>query len=182
MATKKSEGKGHATRPAHTAQTKTQSTSTARQGDDVSTHGSRVVEVVRPKKLGRPRTQLEKPKVVPTRCPAHMYTYLKMIAPLRWRSLSAMFQDMMARFLEMEPWNHGLMWRKPRTALTFADGMAGKTGWEAVNMQLPPELAERVEHAATLAGVSKAAFCYTAMFWWVQFMYPPARVRQLSVG
>ncbi|QOT82259.1 hypothetical protein [Cupriavidus basilensis] len=105
---------------------------------------------------------------------------MKMIAPLEWRSLTGMFQDMMTRFLATEPWKHGLLWRKPRTALTFQDGVAGRTGWEQVNIQLPPELAEQVEHAARGVGVSKAAFCYTAMFWWIQYIYPPKAVKRLS--
>lgn len=137
-------------------------------------------DIVRPRRLGRPRTRFEEPKVVPTRCPANMYTYMKMIAPLEWRSLTAMFQDMMTRFLDTQPWNHGLLWRKPRTALTFQEGVAGRTGWEQVNIQLPPDLAERVEIAAVTAGISKAAFCYTAMFWWIQYVYPPKAVGKLS--
>ncbi|RWA52427.1 hypothetical protein AU476_17840 [Cupriavidus sp. UYMSc13B] len=109
-----------------------------------------------------------------------MYTYMKMIAPLEWRSLTGMFQDMMTRFLGTQPWKHGLLWRKPRTALTFQEGVAGRTGWEQVNIQLPPDLAERVEIAAVTAGISKAAFCYTAMFWWIQYIYPPKTVRKLT--
>lgn len=137
-------------------------------------------EVVTPKRLGRPKTRLEEPRVVPTRCPSNMYTYMKMIAPLEWRSLTGMFQDMMTRFLSMEPWNHGLMWRKPRTALTYQEGVPGRTGWEQVNIQLPPDLADRVDRAAEASGVSKAAFCYTAMFWWIQYVYPPQAVRKLK--
>lgn len=140
-----------------------------------------VVEETRPRsvhgrRIGRPKTRLEDLKAVPTRCPEHIYTYLKGIMPFLYGSLTAMFEDMMTRFLQEQPWDHGLHWRKPKTALTFAGGQTGRTGWEQVNMQLPPDLAAEVEQAAEICGVSRAAFCYTAIFWWVQYIYPPSKM------
>lgn len=140
-----------------------------------------VVEETRPRsihgrRIGRPKTRLETLKAVPTRCPEHIYTYLKGIMPFLYQSLTAMFEDMMTRFLREQPWEHGLHWRKPKTALTFAGGQTGRTGWEQVNMQLPPDLATEVERAAEICGVSRAAFCYTAIFWWVQYIYPPSKM------
>jgi hypothetical protein len=140
-----------------------------------------VVEETRPRsahgrRIGRPKTRLEDLKAVPTRCPEHIYTYLKGIMPFLYGSLTAMFEDMMTRFLQEQPWEHGLHWRKPKTALTFAGGQTGRTGWEQVNMQLPPDLAAEVEQAAEICGVSRAAFCYTAIFWWVQYIYPPSKM------
>lgn len=87
----------------------------------------------------------------------------------------------MRRFLAEEPWDHGLHWRKPKTAMTFAGGVTGRTGWEQVNMQLPYDLAEEVESVARTCGVSRAAFCYTAIFWWVQYIYPPAKMTSSAI-
>lgn len=137
------------------------------EGGIKSAHGQRI---------GRPKTRLEDLKAVPTRCPVQIYTYLKGITPFLYPSLTAMFEDMMTRFLAERPWEHGLHWRKPKTAMTFAGGMTGKTGWEQVNIQLPQDVAKQVATTAETCGVSSAAFCYTAIFWWVQYIYPPAKM------
>jgi len=126
--------------------------------------------------IGRPRVRFEALKAVPTRCPAQIYTYLKGIAPFLYGSLTEMFEDMMTRFTNERPWEHGLHWRKPKTATTFAGGEQGRTGWEQVNMQLPPTLADLVTKTSNECGVSNAAFCYTAIFWWVQYIYPPEKM------
>lgn len=126
--------------------------------------------------IGRPKVRFEALKTVPTRCPAQIYTYLKGIAPFLYGSLTEMFEDMMTRFVAERPWEHGLHWRKPKTATTIANGEQGRTGWEQVNMQLPPKLAKSVTTASTECGVSNAAFCYTAIFWWVQYIYPPEKM------
>jgi hypothetical protein len=127
-------------------------------------------------RIGRPRTRMEVLKPVPTRCPAQIYTYLKGITPFLYQSLTAMFEDMIRRFLKERPWEHGLHWRKPKTAMTYANGMAGTTGWVQVNIQLPQELAESVAKVASVCGVSNACLCYTAIFWWVQYIYPPGKM------
>ncbi|CAG2138377.1 hypothetical protein LMG19282_01487 [Cupriavidus campinensis] len=128
------------------------------------------------RRIGRPKTRLEELRAVPTRCPSQIYTYLKGITPFLYNSLTAMFEDMLRRFLAERPWEHGLHWRKPKTAMSYAGGQAGKTGWEQVNIQLPQDLAELVGETATVCGVSRACLCYTAIFWWVQFIYPPAKM------
>ncbi|CAB3755817.1 hypothetical protein [Paraburkholderia humisilvae] len=128
------------------------------------------------RRIGRPKTRIEGLKAVPTRCPTQIYTYLKGITPFLYSSLTAMFEDMMRRFLAERPWEHGLHWRKPKTAVTLAGGVTGRTGWEQVNMQLPADVAAEVEAAAATCGVSRAAFCYTSIFWWVQYIYPPAKM------
>jgi len=131
---------------------------------------------VHQKPIGRPRTRFEKMKPVPTRCPEPIYTYLKGISPFLGPSLTGMFNTMLTRFIDERPWEHGLHWRKPKTAMTYAGGKTGRTGWEQVNIQLTPDLAERVSETAVQCGVSKACFCYTAMFWWVQYIYPPNKM------
>jgi hypothetical protein len=126
--------------------------------------------------IGRPKVRFEALQTVPTRCPSQIYTYLKGITPFLYGSLTEMFEDLMTRFLNERPWEHGLHWRKPKTATTFAGGEQGRTGWEQVNMQLPPKLAEQVISTAQECGVSNAAFGYTAIFWWVQYIYPPEKM------
>ena len=126
--------------------------------------------------IGRPKVRFEALKTVPTRCPAQIYTYLKGISPFLYGSLTEMFEDMMTRFMNEKPWEHGLHWRKPKTATTFANGEQGRTGWEQVNIQLPPRLAENVTNTARGCGVSNAALAYTAIFWWVQYIFPPEKM------
>jgi hypothetical protein len=128
------------------------------------------------RRIGRPVKRVEKLKPVPTRCPTQIYTYLKGITPFLYPSLTEMFADMLKRFITERPWEHGLHWRKPKTAMTLANGVAGKTGWEQVNIQLLPEQALEVAKTAEECGVSAAAFCYTAIFWWVQYIYPPEKM------
>ncbi len=131
---------------------------------------------IRLQRHGRPKTRLEKLQVVPSRCPAQIYTYLKGITPFLYPSLTRMFEDMLRRFVAERPWENGLHWRRPKTATTIARGALGKTGWEQLNIQLPQELAEQVRQTAKVCGVSSACLCYTAIFWWVQYIYPPAKM------
>lgn len=128
-------------------------------------------------RIGRPKTRHEKLKPISTRCPAAVYTYLKGITPFQYPSLTEMFADMLKRFINEKPWEHGLHWRKPKTALSFAGNKVGSTGWEQLNISLTPTQAEEIEQKAEECGVSKACFCYTAIFWWVTYVYPPAKVK-----
>lgn len=138
--------------------------------------GSKGTQSERGRRIGRPVKRAEKLKAVPTRCPTQIYTYLKGITPFLYPSLTDMFADMLTRFIAERPWEHGLHWRKPKTAMTLANGVSGKTGWEQVNIQLLPTLAQQVATTAEACGVSAAAFCYTAIFWWVQYIYPPEKM------
>lgn len=128
-------------------------------------------------KVGRPKTRHEKLQPISTRCPAPVLIYLKGITPFRYPSMTAMFADMLARFSAEKPWQHGLLWRKPKTAVSLAGKKVGATGWEQLNISLIPEQAEEVAAMADKCGVSKACYCYTAIFWWVTYVFPPASVR-----
>lgn len=143
---------------------------------DKKEHSEQQAQAKPIRRAGRPRVRLEPLVPVITRCPSQIYTYLKGIMPFNYRSLTEMFEDMLRRFCQEQPWEHGLKWRKPKRAMTVADGKAGRTGWEQVNMQLPEDLAVLVHDTAEKNGVSKACFCYTAMFWWVQYIYPPNKM------
>lgn len=136
---------------------------------------------IRPQRYGRSRTRLEKLQVVSSRCPAQIYTYLKGITPFLYPSLTRMFEDMLGRFVAERPWENGLHWRRPKAATTIVKGTFGKTGWEQLNIRLSKELAERVRQTAKVCGVSSACLCYTAVFWWVQYIYPPAKMLENKV-
>lgn len=127
------------------------------------------------KMLGRPRTRFNELKTIPTRCPEHMYLYLKGLYPRRWASLTAMYDDMLKQFVEERPWEHGLKWKKPQTTLVRVGGQENRTGWIQVNIQVDIGLAKSVEKIAHMQDprVSMAMFAYTAIFWWIQYEFPP---------
>jgi|FreactcultureFD7_1027221.scaffolds.fasta_scaffold00417_21 hypothetical protein len=128
----------------------------------------------RGKPLGRPVVRLEPLRSIPTHCPAQMYTYFKAIYPYYWKSLTEMYEDMLTRFINEAPYNSGLVFRKPKSALARLNNEAmAQTGWTQVNVRIPKELAERIEHVAAGHNQSNAAVVYTAMFWWAQYVYSP---------
>lgn len=127
-------------------------------------------------RIGRPKTRFEQLQTVPTRCPSQIYTYLKGITPFLYPSLTQMFEDMLRRFFADRPWEHGLHWRKPKTALMVSGKTVGQTGWMQVNMRIPEELVTQVHQTAHTCGISNACLCYTAVFWWVQYVYPPVKM------
>lgn len=140
---------------------------------DVKPVDSGLVSATRAR-IGRPKTRHEKLVPISTRCPAPVYVYLKGITPFQYPSLTAMFADMLGRFIKEQPWQHGLHWRKPKTAMSLAGNKMNATGWEQLNISLTEEQAANVEATAAECGVSKACFCYTAIFWWVTYVFPPA--------
>lgn len=123
--------------------------------------------------LGRPVVRTEPLKPIPTHCPTQMYTYFKAIYPYYWKSLTEMFEDMMTRFVNEAPYEHGLVFRKPRTSQEKLGESDGLTGWTQCNVRLPYDVAEKVKAIATTHDQSSSAVCYTAMFWWAQYVYPP---------
>ena len=128
----------------------------------------------RGKKIGRPIERTGKRASLPTRCPIEVIRYLKGFAGSQGMTLTRMYEDMLRRFVEDCPWEHGLMWRKPRVSTTKIGGnVVGTTGWVQVNIHIPTDLAESVQAVSETAQVSKAALGYTAMFWWCQYIYPP---------
>src|SRR5260364_187041 len=125
---------------------------------------------------GRPRTRLEALQIVPTRCPMQIYTYLKSIAPYLYPSLTQMFEDTLRRFFTERPWEHGLHWRQPKSALTVAGKNLWQTAWTQVNMRLPEERVAQRHQAVQVCGISLAGVCDTAVFWWAQYVYPPMKM------
>jgi hypothetical protein len=147
-----------------------------------NTEKTRSVDMPTPpkKRRGRPITRFEKKVILPTRCPDHVFTYLKAIQPFLHRSLTAMFEDMLTLFIKERPWERGLHWRKPKSVSIHKNGVDGQTSWRQVNIEVCSELSKQVAHEANVCGQSKASFCYTAIFWWVQHKYPPREVVALK--
>lgn len=126
--------------------------------------------------LGRPRTRLEPLEAIPTRCPKSMKMYFKSIYAFQYPSLTEMYEKMLRQFIDTQPWDSGLEWRKPNTAIVKSGNTTGKTGWTTEILHVPGELKTQVENLARLHGVSNAAFAYTAMFWWAQYVMPADKV------
>jgi hypothetical protein len=125
------------------------------------------------RRIGRPHTRFEKLVSISTRCPDSVLTYVKKLYPSLYHSMTAMFEDVLTRFIKERPWDHGLLWRQPKGVLRYIDGEPMRTGWSLLNIQLPPNLAEQVKHLSLTSRVSVASLCYTAIFWWIKYIYPP---------
>jgi hypothetical protein len=126
-------------------------------------------------KVGRPRTRVVPLKTIPTRCPEALHRYLKTIYPLEHPSLTAYFEHILSEFIKQRPWDHGLVWRKPRVRVVILGDGVGSTGWAQVNVQVPKELADRIEKIIMTLDISRAAFLYTAFFWWAMYIKPPRK-------
>lgn len=105
--------------------------------------------------------------IIQTRCPVEIIRYLKGLAMLKYGKLMVMNEEMLRQFIMYQPWaaSSPLTWRrpKPRTVL----------GWNTFNLQVSNALKDQVERLCTELDVSMSVFCYTAIFWWVKYMYPP---------
>ncbi|MDR5791718.1 hypothetical protein P9281_34795 [Caballeronia sp. LP003] len=120
-------------------------------------------------------TQLEKSDFVQTRCPAQIIVYLKSLAMLKYGTLLKMHDDMLRKFIASAPWekNPPLNWRKPRAAQTVAGESVSQTGWKTFNVQVSSDLKAEVMQRSEELGVSASSFVYTAIYWWVAYIWPP---------
>jgi hypothetical protein len=132
------------------------------------------------KVMGRPKIERDPLEQVQTRIPAPMNDYLKLLAlsrlpdqPAPFKQVQVMFVAMFERFLAERPWEHGLPWREPQAIVRFEAGeIAERTVWRQVNIRMPKAMVTKVKRAAKAAGRSEASYCYTAISWWTQFLYP----------
>lgn len=142
--------------------------------------------------LGRPKLDRPPLEQVQTRIPAPMNDYLKLLSVQRlpdqdgpFRQVQVMFAALFERFLEDRPWEHDKKWewREPRAIVKFANGEISKrTDWRQVNIRMAGPLVKKVKRAAAQVKLdradeqvtlSEASFCYTAIFWWTKWLYPP---------
>ena len=139
------------------------------------------------KVLGRPR--LERPPLaqVQTRVPSPLSDYLKMLSierlpdqPAPFRTMQRMFESLFARFLDERPWSQGFAWRESHAVARFSGGeVTERTHWKQLNIQLPVDLAQRIETTAHKLDRSQSSFCYTALCWWAGALYPPVSSRSV---
>jgi hypothetical protein len=120
---------------------------------------------------------LEKSDFVQTRCPAQIIVYMKSLAMLKYGTLLQMHEDMLQKFIKSEPWaaSPPLNWRKPRSAQTTGGEGVAQTGWKTFNVQLSAALKDEVTRRSSELGVSASSFVYTAIYWWVAYIWPPSK-------
>jgi hypothetical protein len=136
---------------------------------------------------GRPAFREGALEPLQTRVPSQLRDYLKALPVLtlpdgrRYGSQQVMFEEMLLRFIAGKPWKEGLAWRRSRAAVRYKAGeVQDGTGWVQINMMVEPDLAEAVRAQVERLAMSPdadpdlsvASFCYTAAYWWAQYVYP----------
>ncbi|WP_226034402.1 hypothetical protein [Aquitalea palustris] len=123
-------------------------------------------------------TTEDRSEFVQTRCPGQIIVYLKGLAMLRYGTLVRMHDDMLRKFLMSQPWaaDPPLSWRTPRSAQTNAGREApAQTGWKTFNMQMSPDLKQVIAEKCDELEISMSTFCYTAIYWWCKYIFPPQK-------
>lgn len=117
-------------------------------------------------------------KNLQTSAPKEMATYLKVIAIQKYGTLSAMYADVLCKFIMVKPWEASppLAWRssKLHNSSSMVVRNIGDAGWVPINMKLPSHIAKDIEEACHRVNVnsgaehviSMRAFLYTALYWW----------------
>lgn len=117
--------------------------------------------------------------VMQTGLPGHIQTYLKQLGLVHYGSLQAVYEDMVSKFLTVRPWAaaHPLAWRAAPTRF-------GVAGCAVANVALSIPLAAKVdetleeinrqEYPGHSRGITRKTFLYTAVYWWITFVYPQA--------
>lgn len=109
--------------------------------------------------------------------PAHIQMYMRQLAIVHYGSLQATYEDMVAKFIMVRPWeaSPALEWRE---APVRTDA-----GCSIANISLSYGLAEKVNKTLEEIndkqyvgfekyGITIKAFLYTAIYWWVTYIYP----------
>lgn len=111
--------------------------------------------------------------------PATSASYLEQLALLHYGSLSEEYEDMIRKFIKVAPWSAWppLDWRKPPITTPFG----------AVRITVPAttDLHECMDdtidqintinrHTLDFPRITKQVFVYTAIVWWITYVYPQA--------
>jgi hypothetical protein len=117
---------------------------------------------------------------VPTRLPVKLHLYTKALAFALGKTLKSIYQDCAEQFLREEPWKYGLRWRpnQDRTSGLLDRGDKTVTGWMQANVRLRHETALRLEALAANEKIGVSSLCYTMLYWWAWYQYPPAYERE----
>lgn len=120
--------------------------------------------------LYQPHTADAGRALVQTRLPSPLRSYLRAYAKHHDLKLEALMADILGRFLDLRPDQHGLAWRIPQSNRSEAGSSAG---WIQFNSLVPEELAGKVTGVAMVSGISRATLVYTAVYWFARYMRPP---------
>jgi len=113
---------------------------------------------------------------IPTRVPAKMQIYAKTLAFAKGHTMKAMLQEAVEKFFCERPWKQGLKWRPAKRLFVPSKDAIGQkeaTGWVRVSMRFPVVIGNRLEQLAAEQGVPLSSICYTLMYWWTWWVYPP---------
>lgn len=115
-----------------------------------------------------------------TTLPAHFQVYLRQLGVVHYKYLHAVHEDMVNKFLRAKPWEaeFPLPWRGAPSRYGVSSA-----GCSVANVALTKELAERVEEVLKelnlmtwkgheSRGITRKTFLYTAVYWWVTYVYP----------
>jgi hypothetical protein len=111
--------------------------------------------------------------------PGHVQTYLRQLAIVHYGSLQHVYEDMVIKFIKVQPWaaKPPLDWREAP--------MRTSAGCTVANVTLSTGLAEMVDQTLEdintvqypgheRYGITRKTFLYTAIYWWVTYIYPQA--------
>lgn len=112
--------------------------------------------------------------------PDHVLTYLRQLAIVHYGSLQAVYEDMVIKFIKVTPWSSTppLPWRDAP--------MRNSAGCTVANVTVSKETADKLDDALLEInkssypgheryGITRKTFLYTAIFWWVTYIYPQQR-------
>lgn len=133
----------------------------------------------------------EAPTNVQTTVQSWMLTYLNQLANAHYsRHLARMYCHNLEQFIDLKPWNASppLDWQSAKSSTHIgAGGRVGEADWVTMSLLLPHELFQRME--ATIKSInaervkreerviSRRTFLYTALDWWVVYVFPHKGVR-----
>jgi len=110
--------------------------------------------------------------VLQTRVPAAMRRYLKAYARQHRLQLDALATEVLTHFIALRPDQRGLRWRTPHSTRSER-GSAEQ--WVQINLIVPNALAAQVVGLSMRSNQSTSQVLYTALYWWVRYLCPPAR-------
>lgn len=121
--------------------------------------------------------RVERSENMQTVLPAHIQTYLRQLAIVHYTSLHLMYDDMAKKFIQVGPWaaTPPLPWREA----PMRDG----PGCSVANVTLSKSVALQVDEILVdinnprpqgfeRYGVTRKTFLYTAIMWWITYIYP----------
>lgn len=120
----------------------------------------------------------DRPAYLPGRLPRVVIAYLHVIVRLRrpnfvFNSLALLQEEIVRQFLARAPYPPHFPWKTPGAVTRDDDDLA----FRQVNFQLPVPLGERVRTACNQAGVTMAAFLYSATCDYIEHVATPRALR-----